>query len=387
MLAKFKAFAKKFWICRKLWHLYILFIYWVKSPLKPYNKKNRKGAVVQLITSYSHHDAIGNSVYEISKELTRKGITNYIVYEGTNVKSENAIPIHFFNFNKRDVVIYHMSIGCPASNVYKKCNVKKKIMFYHNITPSKYFPDNKYARKLCNLGREQLIDLKNCTNLAICVSKFNENELKRIGYKNTCVIPIPHQVNNLLKCRSLVNFLTVGRIAYHKCIEDDIKIFYEFHKINKLSRLDIVGNISSNRYFEKLIKLINKLDIKNYVNFYFNVNTQSLASFYSNATIYLCSSEHEGFCVPLIEAMAFKIPIFAYDSTAISETLGGAGFLFAKKDYKSIAKQISAILNNKKIVKKIKEDEYKRYLQFNNQKSLRNICEILRGDKDARNYF
>lgn len=349
---KTKSFAKKFKIARPLWHFYQAFVYKLKHPYRPYNKKDRNGVIVQLLATFTEKDAIGNATIELSKALTNKGIENYIVYEGSHSNISNGVPLSCFKFNKKDIVLYHMGIGCNTSITFKNIKVKKKIMYYHNITPAKYFFDMPQDKKMAELGRKQLIELKDCTHLAICVSKYNENELKEIGYKNTCVIPIPHRINELLKYKvdkeksNITKFITVGRIARHKCIEDVIKTFNEYLKLNNKSQLYIIGSCSNSKYEKELINLINELNIKNKIVFASSISEKQLAYYYSNADAYICMSEHEGFCVPVIEASAFSLPIFSINNPAVNETLESTNIILSK-NYQENAKTIANNLKNK----------------------------------------
>lgn len=349
---KIKAFAKKFKIARPLWHFYQAFTYKLKHHDEPYSKKEREGLIIQLVSTFSEKDAIGNSIIEISKALTKKGIQNYIVYEASYSKIENGVPVSCFKFSPNDTVIYHMGSGCKMSDIYKEVKVKKKIMYFHNITPSKYFFDMPYDKKRSELGRKQLAELEECTDIGICVSKYNESELKEIGYRNTCVIPIPHRINELLKYKvdkeksDVTKLITVGRVARHKCIEDVIKTFNEYQKINNKSQLYIIGSCSNNKYEKELNNLINDLNIKDKVIFASSVSEKQLAHYYSNADAYICMSEHEGFCVPVIEAAAFNLPIFSINNPAVIETLESTNILLSK-NYQENANIIMNNLKNK----------------------------------------
>lgn len=372
--SKIIGFAKRFKITRDLWHLYQIIIFKLKHPL--FRKKRKKGCVVQMLPTFALNDAIGNAAYEISRALNKKGIINFIVYEGTRSKIDNGVQLSSFNFNRNDKVIYHMGIGCKSSDIFKSINVGKKIMVYHNITPEKFVYDMPEIKRLVDWGRKQLFDLVNCPELTICDSKYNESELVKIGYKNTCVVPIPHVVNNLLKYKiskknnNTKMFLTVGRITRNKCIEDVIKVFGAYHDINKNSHLNIVGSYFNTMYQKELVSLISSLKLSNSISFTGPVDVKQLSTYYSQADAYICMSEHEGFCIPLIEAMAFGVPIFAFDSTAVPETLNGAGFLFKSKNHRTCAQNVYAILNNKMIVDKIVVQEKNRFLDFNNANNI-----------------
>src|SRR5690606_3919553 len=143
------------------------------------------------------------------------------------------------------------------------------------------------------------------------------------------------------------NLLFVGRIAPNKKQDDIIKIFYYYKKfINPESRLILVGSyIGMERYYSELIKLVNDLDLQD-VFFTGHIPFESILAYYQISHLFLCMSEHEGFCVPIVEAMLFDLPIIAYRSSAVPATLGNAGFVVSEKNYKAIAELIHIVLND-----------------------------------------
>lgn len=379
MFSRIKRFAKRFWICRVLWHTYKKIIHYPSLLFKRRLKQNKRLApcIVQLVAGYSKNDAIGNMVLELSNKLNQMGYMNYIVYGDSYERDFNTYQVSNFNFNKNDIVIYHMSIGSRCSYIFKNIKVRRKIMIYHNITPARFFSDNKEAASNCKKGRDELNILRNTPNLSIAVSKYNEQELIEIGYNNTKVIPCIHRIDELLTLKTNVTlkkentiFITVGRIVSNKCISDVIRVFIEYHKMNRDSLLYIIGKYDNDNYFKHIEKLIKNERMSNYIKISGMITNQELAKYYQMADAYICMSEHEGFCVPIIEAMAFGVPVFAYDSSAVSDTVSHSGILFKEKNYNFIAKKIFDTLNNTIELKNIIEAGYKRYNFFNNEKNI-----------------
>lgn len=166
--------------------------------------------------------------------------------------------------------------------------------------------------------------------------------------------------------KDIKNIVFVGRVSPNKKQEDIVKSFYYYNKyFNNNSRLFIVGNYEGmERYYKQLNDLVCTLNLEKYVKFTGHIRFEEILGYYSIADLFLCMSEHEGFCVPLVESMYFKVPIIAYDSSAISFTLDGSSILVKEKDYKYIAGMMDYILENDKLREQIVSKQLNRLEQL-----------------------
>ncbi|AMA71697.1 hypothetical protein ACH33_01810 [Aneurinibacillus sp. XH2] len=315
--------------------------------------------------------------------LNEMGFDSKIYAESIHpAMQEVALPIS--SCPKDCSLIYHMAIGYPFA--YKLPNFKgKKILIYHNITPDVFFRDYKEIQELCIEGRRQLKFLVPYIDYAWADSEYNRLELEELGYKNTHVTPIiinfedykrnPSQklMEKFKAEKHITNILFVGRIAPNKKQEDIIKVFYYYKKyINEDSRLFLVGSYSGmERYYNELMELVKELQLED-VYITGHISFEEILAYYTNADLFLCMSEHEGFCVPLVEAMHFEIPIIAYKSSAIGETLGNGGILVLEKQYKEIAELMHIVLSTPKIKERMIINQKKR-LEFFSKKNTENI--------------
>ncbi len=340
--------------------------------------KNSKIQVCQFVPILAPRDAIGNEVLAIRHELRKLGYESAVF-----VKTLHPEMIHEAKrFTKckmsgNDVIIYHHATGSDLVNFIIRMP-SRKILIYHNITPHKFFVGiNNETAESSKLGREQLYLLRDKVDLAIADSEINRMELEKIGFVNTLVMPILidfQRYNTKLKedlvrkYNDSANFLFVGRIAPNKKIEDVIKIFAYYNRcINSNSNLFIVGgNIGTERYHAWLKDLIRKARISN-VHFITAANRQELVTYYRIADLFVCMSEHEGFCVPLLESMYFKVPIVAYDSTAVPYTLGDAGILVSEKNFEEIGELIDIILEDQNMKDAIIEKQSRRLDDFSQE--------------------
>ena len=338
--------------------------------------------VDQILPAFHKGDAIGDTALHIKKFLNSSGFSSQIY--SLTIDDELLDEAEFFsNFpppNSSDIIIFHFALPSPLTDKIKKISAKK-IMIYHNITPAKFFVD--YSAEMTRIaieGRNQLNSLSEFIDLALADSEFNRQELEAIGYKNTAVFPLfvdfkkyEKKENSLiikLFDDERVNILFVGRVVPNKKIEDNIKVLFYYKKyISPLVRLIIVGKTSSlPEYYYSLIRLADEFLLTSEdIVFTGHVPDEELIAYYRIADVFLSLSEHEGFCLPLIESMFFDVPIIAYNCTAVPYTLGNAGILINEKEVSFLGELIHYLVNNKEFKEKIINSQRKRLKEFRKQ--------------------
>lgn len=351
-----------------------------------------KGSIHQWLPGFISGDAISNYAVGLQKIIRGWGYQSEIFSPARHVgprvrglcKDWETYPGYS---NSQNTVIYHFSIGSPLSERFKSIP-DKKIIIYHNITPAKYFESiNAEKAFVLRQGREELKTLCSTPQLALADSEYNRLELEEWGYKNTGVIPPlldfdglgskpSKKILNQFK-GNWVNIIFVGRITPNKKIEDIIKVFHYYkNTINPRSRLFIVGTfVGMEKYFSYLKALALELNLTNTI-FTGHVTTQELVAYYKLSNLFLCMSEHEGFCIPLVESMYFGIPIIAYSEAAVPYTLGGSGVLVYEKDFPKMAELIDIVLHNKQ---KIIEGQHKRLKDFSTEKIAGDLWRYISG--------
>jgi glycosyltransferase involved in cell wall biosynthesis len=287
-----------------------------------------------------------------------------------------------------DITIYHYSIGSALTDFF--VNLKgRKVLIYHNITPDVWFRgiDEVKAQSL-RAGREGLKRIAGVPDVALGVSEFNRRELEAFGFKRTAVLPLILDHGKLAKGPDakfmkrygdgITNVLFTGRMAPNKRIEDLIKAFYYYRTtINPNSRLLLAGSlIGMDRYTSCLRSLITMLDLPD-VTFFNHVTDAELYALYRTAGVFLCMSEHEGFCIPLLEAIHFRVPVIAYAAAAIPETLDGTGILVREKDHPAIAEMMDEVCRDRRLRDAIVEKQSARLDDFSPESIERRLKEIL----------
>jgi glycosyltransferase involved in cell wall biosynthesis len=225
------------------------------------------------------------------------------------------------------------------------------LLVYHNVTPPHFFVGTSAeVAERTRHGRDELPVFRERALLALADSEFNRRDLIKAGYGRTGVVPVivpdtlrqvSPDVDVLARLEDGVNLLCVGRVTPNKRPEDVIKVLYYYRQIEPRARLFLVGHTAYYYpYVCWLRGLVAGLGLEDAVTFTGHVSDATLAAYYRRADVFVYMSEHEGFGIPLVESMRFEVPIIAYASTAIPETLGGAGILVRQKHFPAVAELV-----------------------------------------------
>ena len=291
---------------------------------------------------------MGNDTRAIYRILKEEGFDTVIGAEAVDrriPKDEAAELKDLPKIREEDLVIYHGSTGSKL-NFDIAGYPGRKIMIYHNITPPGFFRRyNKEARENMEYGYEGIRYLKDKFAYCIADSEYNKQELRRMGYEcpiDVCPILIPFEDYDREPSAKVLkqyrdgkkNWLFVGRIAPNKKQEDVIRAFYCYQRdYEPESRLFLVGNAGGMEIYEaRLRNYIHMLGLDEKVIIPGHIPFDETLAYYRLADVFVCMSEHEGFCVPLAEAMHFGVPIAAYGCCAVPDTLGNGGLLLDSKE-------------------------------------------------------
>ena len=317
--------------------------------------------IVQILPVLAFGDAVGNDTRALKDALSEAGYETEIYAAVIDERLPQGTAQPFERLGKltaNDIVIYHLSNGHRLNYEIEKLG-GKKVIIYHNITPERYFEKyNRDACANCVQGIKAAKRLAKTADYAIAVSEYNKQDLIRLGF--TCdieVLPILIPFEDYEKKPNAgvlrrydddyVNILFTGRIVPNKKQEDVIETFYYYKKyINPKSRLILAGSyVDVGKYHEKLELFARKLGLADVI-FTGQIRFDEILAYYRLADVFLCMSEHEGFCVPLVEAMYFETPIVAYASTAIPGTLDGSGVLVETKEPEKVAETMNRIIRD-----------------------------------------
>jgi L-malate glycosyltransferase len=321
---------------------------------------SRPPRVHQVLATLGYGDAIGHEVLGIQRALRAAGYESAIYVETADPRLED-LTLDYRDMvgaiADEDILIHHFSIGSRASRTAYALP-GRMILVYHNITPPEYFIGvHKDLVKLCFRGRRELTAYIGRCDLALGDSEYNRQELEALGFPITGVLPVVPDFSHLdvEPDRALArefddgwtNVMFVGRVIPNKKLEDVILAFHAYRtRHNPRARLLLVGSYSGfERYLQMLHGLIAKLGTSD-VHFLGHVSNEELSAFYDVADLFLCASEHEGFCVPIVEAFYKGVPVVAYAATAVPSTMDGAGVLYDRKDPAEVARILEAVLSD-----------------------------------------
>jgi len=348
----------------------------------------------QVLQVYSHFlacDAVSLIVCDFSAMLDEHKIDNRLFgisidkHSGFDIKKWSDVNTLKNNITPKTLIIFHFAMPTPLSVMISQLDCPK-VLLYHNITPPVFF--EKYNPELINIvseGLRQIIYMAPYFSCAWGDSKYNCSQLREAGYARTTVTNPPYDFGRfsriqpskkIIKRTGIKNILFVGRVAPNKRHEDIIEAFYYYHRINQNSELTLIGSYDGfQSYKNDLVQLSN--DLKLPVNIAGMVPLDELVAHYRNADLFLCMSEHEGFCIPIIEAMYFGIPVLAFDSSAVTETVGNAGIIFKQKHFPSVAHLIDEVLNNITLQDKMKVAGQERALYYSKENVSKRLIKII----------
>ena len=333
----------------------------------------------QWVPAAHRGDAIGDSARRVRDMLRGMGhdAEIFALTIDDDLRGE-VLPFQDAASTLGDVTIFHFALPSPMTEAFASLK-GARILQYHNITPAAFFaPYDPGLFRLAALGRRELASLARRVDLALGDSEFNRAELEALGFERTGVMPIavnteritnaaPRPALDRILSDGLINILFVGRIAPNKKIEDHIRLAEMYKRyIDSYYRFIFVGRYDGlPRYFSQVRALIEQYEMLP-DRFWFTgpVPDEDLAAFYRWSDAYVSLSEHEGFCVPLVEAMAADVPIVAYAAGAVPETLGGAGILFAPKDLEVAAELLGSVVYDRDVRERVLDGQRRRLQDF-----------------------
>jgi glycosyltransferase involved in cell wall biosynthesis len=303
-------------------------------------------AVHQFVPVFAARSAIGNHVEEVARTLGAAGLTGDIwVTSAPRADRRRVRDWHQYPGRVQGEptwILYQLSTGSPMAD-YLRQREEPTLINYHNVTPpSMLYPWEPALVPTLVDGRRQLGELAGGAALGIAVSQFNGAELVEAGYRRLAVVPVLVDFEALGAPRDLglerrldagkrdggVDWLFVGRLSPNKCQHQIVKALWVYRRwYDPKARLWLVGGSTSPRYAAALQQFVDALGLSDAVTLTGSVPQAALVSYYRRADVFVCLSEHEGFCVPLLEAMWHRVPVVALGATAVPETLGAAGLL------------------------------------------------------------
>jgi glycosyltransferase involved in cell wall biosynthesis len=320
--------------------------------------------VHQILATLGYGDAIGHEVLGINRALRAAGHASEIIVETADPRLEH-LTVDYRDaidaIGPEDLLIHHFSLGSRASRTAFALPCRMMLV-YHNITPPEYFlgVHDQLVRQ-CYHGRRELLPYRSRCDLALGDSEFNRQELETLGFPRTGVLPVVPDFSHLdvgpdprildAYDDEYTNILFVGRVVPNKRPDNLIRYFSAFQSAyQRKSRLLLAGSYGGfESYLAELHALAGRLGATD-VQLLGQVSNEELTALYDVADVFLCASEHEGFCVPLVEAFHKQVPVVAYAATAVPATMDGGGLLYDTTDPRRVAALINGVVSNSAVI-------------------------------------
>ncbi len=348
--------------------------------------------VNQWVPSAHHGDAVGDTALRLRTIL--RGLGHDSELYAIDIDPELCDEVRPFDdpeATRGDLTIFHYAIPSPMTETFGSLR-HGRVLQYHNVTPAAFFaPYDMSLFRLASRARDELTSLIGRVDLAVGASEFNRRELEQLGFPRTGVLPLAVDLARVTAPVSrpalsailddgVVNFLYVGRLAPNKKIEDHISLAALYLRyVDGNGRFIFVGRQDVvPRYYSMVQALVAHYGLRrDRVIFTGAVPDEELAIYYQRADVYVSLSEHEGFCVPLLEAMAAGVPILAYAAAAIPDTLGGAGVQFAPKDLELASELLGELAFDDRLRAQVIARQRERLADFSDDHLRRNLSALI----------
>jgi len=333
-------------------------------------------AVHQFHSGSGTGDAVTSAMFVMQGHLRALGFKSEIFVEHVGPGLEGAVRPHLdYRRSRGDAFIVHHSMGHDLGD-WVSALPRPKLLAYHNITPAEFFPEGSSTRHYAALGRALLDEYLPHFDGAIADSELNASELRQRGYDPVSVVPLLVDLDKLRQAQSALpdpdtgsfTVLFVGRLVENKRQHELVDVVHHLASMtDRAVRLVLIGDESA-AYGQRVREQIAARGVEGHVLVTGKVPREELIGWYRRADAFVCLSEHEGFGVPLIEAMAFDVPVLAYRSSSIAWTLGGAGVLLERKDPREIAALLAILSEDRALRRVLLSGQRRRLEAFGNQR-------------------
>ncbi len=346
-------------------------------------------SIHQFHSGTSAGDAVTNSLFLIKDLFRTAGIHSEIFAEHIPEELRGLVlPFTDYLPEEDHIMLVHHSMGHEQSDWVLHLPVTK-ILVYHNITPPDFFPSESLNRYYAQKGRDQLQKFASVMTGGIADSEFNARELEKSGYANVQVLPLLFNIGSLwaraadpdilqLSDHSLT-ILFVGRIAPNKCQHKLVRILAELQQMTQRScRLVLVGNYEeSDSYYREIRNDIISLGLEQQVIITGKISDAELTAWYKVADAFVCMSEHEGFGVPLIEAMVYDLPVIACKNSNIPATMAGAGLVVDSAEIIEVAALLKTVIIDRPLRRSLIQFQRERIAELTWDKLAKNLFSYL----------
>jgi glycosyltransferase involved in cell wall biosynthesis len=350
-------------------------------------------AIHQFHGGSADGDAITNGLFYIREILRGLGFASEIYCEDVApVLARDIHPAASFPDTPDTVLIVHFSWAIRYFDWLQALGCRK-VLVYHNITPLEFFEAGGEFERVAHIARQQLAGLRDLVEGALTPSDYNARELRTLGFPRIAILPLlfdpaawrsaPYDADfaRRLAEDETFNILFVGRVVANKCQEDLLLVVERLRAMMRRPvRLNIVGGLGAGaEYADRVRQSCRDLALDDVVDFVGKVDDRRLRAYFRGCDVYLCLSEHEGFAVPLIEAMQSDLPVVAYGIAAIPETVGEGGLVLQDKEPATVAALLKVLAEEPALRRRLVSAGRRNVQRFERATTVHHLACHLRG--------
>jgi glycosyltransferase involved in cell wall biosynthesis len=316
-------------------------------------------AIHQFVPTITPRDAIGHHVLELRDLLHGLGLQSEIYAAEVHGGLDDVVrPYEEYRAGAEPTALLYHAATTSVLAEYLVARPEPKIVDYHNVTPDRFFAgwDPGLAAALRSARRE-ISAVVRVAALVVAHSHYSAREVAAWGHPDAVVAPVlgasfldggresTDRGPWTAASGRAAELLFVGRLAPNKAQEQLIKALAIFRRTYEIDAvLHLVGSASPPAYGDALRRLATAAGVSDAVCFHENLSADALAARYASADVFVSASAHEGFCVPVVEAMRFGVPVVARASSAVPETAGGAAVLVPGPSASTLAVAVHRVL-------------------------------------------
>lgn len=339
-------------------------------------------AIHQFHSGTAVGDAVTNQMLWLQRRLRAAGFLSDIYAQHIAPALEEAIrPLDELRDERSTALLVHHSMGHTSFERLMASHLPMVTVF-HSITPARFFTDRE-TRRFVGVGFEQLRELARRSQFGIAVSNHNRKQMYDAGFDHVDVMPVRTDYSEMRAVRSMRtattdDWLFVGRIAPNKRQCDVVRAFAAYRSAYGTGHLHLVGDLSFGEYVDEVRRTIHEQGVGLAVSLHGKLPQHLLHERYRDAGVLVCLSEHEGFGVPLLEAMAAGLPVIARSEAAVAETMGGEGVLLTTNDPATVAAAARLVITDLEVRRRLLDGQDRRLAsieQFDIDGFLRRIAD------------
>jgi len=337
--------------------------------------------VFQHLDELKDSDGVGNDAKGLSKEFQNLGWNSHFVTRlPRKAEKLNSVTYHNcyseLSLTKDDIHILHYGgEGYPLEHF--QALPGKKILRFHNITPASFYKNTTTPEIYNSMERFESMSYLEIASLAIicdavwCCSSYNEHIIEGYDFENVTTVPICKTYlssESEPKKNDDGSICFIGRFSPQKKWEDLIDFFSIWARTHTDAKLYCVGSVigAFDGYFDLLLKKVSDLNLEEKVLFLHGLSDEEVLQVLSKSNAFVSMSEHEGFCLPILEAFGMELPVFAFEQGAIASTMREGGIRFHSKNHEALAKKINDCLTDP-IQRLTLIQDQKKVLEYYNQ--------------------